>query len=48
MAQLGIPIRDSVFFDVATYKEIIEIHEECVNPDKPRKATQSDIDAFLQ
>lgn len=48
LAQLGIPIRDSQFFDVATYLEIVEIQKQVYGGESgSRAATQSDIDAFL-
>lgn len=49
MAQLGISIRDAELFDIATYKEIVEIAKEQMEGicGGPRKATQSDIDKFL-
>ena len=49
MAQLGISIRDAELFDIATYKEIVEIAKEQMEGicGGTRKATQSDIDKFL-
>ncbi|MGE4341474.1 MAG: hypothetical protein AB7E23_00040 [Bacilli bacterium] len=48
MAQLGIPIRDSEFFDIQTYLEIVEIQKSVYAGETPsRTATQSDIDKFL-
>lgn len=49
LAQLGISIRDAELFDIATYKEIVEIAKEQMEGicGSPRKATQSDIDKFL-
>jgi hypothetical protein len=49
LAQLGIPIRDAEYFDIDTYKAIVNLqkeiygHQGVVN----RQATQADIDAFL-
>ena len=48
LAQLGIPIRDSEFFDISVYLEIIELQKEIYGgANGCRRATQSDIDAFL-
>jgi hypothetical protein len=48
LAQLGIPIRDSEFFDIQTYLEIVEIHKNVYAGETPsRQATQADIDTFL-
>jgi len=48
LAQLGIPIRDSEFFDIKTYLEIVEIQKNLYSKEgTTRSATQSDIDAFL-
>lgn len=48
LAQLGIPIRDSEFFDIHTYLEIVEIQKNLYSKEgSSREATQSDIDAFL-
>jgi len=48
LAQLGIPIRDSEFFDIQTYLEIVDIQKSIYSGESPsRIATQSDIDSFL-
>ncbi|MCQ2798195.1 MAG: hypothetical protein MJ241_07105 [Bacilli bacterium] len=48
MAQLGIPIRDAVFFDIATYLEIVALQKRIYSQDGgSRNATQADIDAFI-
>lgn len=48
LAQLGIPIRDSEFFDISVYLEIVELQKEIYGGNGgDRKATQADIDAFL-
>jgi hypothetical protein len=48
LAQLGIPIRDSEFFDIKTYLEIVEIQKNVYAGEAPsRAATQTDIDTFL-
>ena len=47
LAQHGIQISESRFFDIATYAEIIEIELVHTGGANTRKATQSDIDLFL-
>lgn len=48
LAQLGIPIKDSKYFDIGIYIELIEIHAKTISGEPTtRPATQSDIDAFL-
>jgi hypothetical protein len=48
LAHLGLSIQDSKFIDIDTYCELIELEMQVINgKDKPRRATQADIDAFL-
>jgi len=47
LAQLGIPVRDAVFFDIRTYLDIVKIQKSIYEGGSSRNATQADIDAFL-
>jgi len=47
LAQLGIPIRDAVFFDIRTYLDIVKLQKSIYEGGGNRQATQADIDAFL-
>jgi len=48
LAQLGIPIRDAIYFDIKTYLDIVKLQKSIYGQDGiSRQATQADIDAFL-
>jgi hypothetical protein len=47
LAQLGIPIRDAEFIDIATYLDIVKLQKKIYGGIDERKATQADIDAFI-
>ncbi len=48
LAHLGISIEDSKHFDLQTYLELVQLEMQVISgKSNLRKATQSDIDAFL-
>lgn len=48
LAHLGISIEDSKYFDLTTYFELVQLEMKVISgKDSGRRASQSDIDAFL-
>ena len=48
LSHLGISLRDSKYFDIQTYLELLELEMKVINgKNETRKATQQDIDLFL-
>lgn len=46
---MGISIRDACFIEIDTYFELLDLFKKAMgdSSDKPRVATQADIDMFL-
>jgi hypothetical protein len=48
LAHLGLSIEDSKYFDLSTYFELVQLEMNVISgKDSGRRASQSDIDAFL-
>lgn len=47
LANLGLSIDDSRFFDIKVYMEILKLQGDLLKKENTRRATQADIDAFL-